>query len=97
MWDLWWTKLHWGWFPLPIIAATAPHSPSSVIRGSYKWTQSHPTPRNAIIAIVATVKLIVYCYEQWINKLIICTRLFVHIAPPVVYTGVPGPTVATTI
>jgi hypothetical protein len=42
-------------FPLPIlIPPTAPHSPSSFIRGWYnksnsgrrtKWTQSHPTPR----------------------------------------------------
>jgi hypothetical protein len=63
MWDLWWTKWHWGTFllvlrfPLPIlIPPTAPHSSSSIIRGWYnrqisgrrtKWTQSHPTPRNS--------------------------------------------------
>jgi hypothetical protein len=45
-------------FLLPIlIQCTTPHSSSSVIRGWYnrpvsgrriKWTQSHPTPRNAI-------------------------------------------------
>jgi hypothetical protein len=60
MWDLWWTKWHWGMFlrvlrfPVPIlIPPTAPHS-SSITPGWYsrpnngrrtKWIQSHPTQR----------------------------------------------------
>jgi hypothetical protein len=60
IWDLWWTKWHWGsfpWvfrFPLPIfIPSNAPYS--SIIRGLYnrpisgrrtKWTLSHPTSWN---------------------------------------------------
>jgi hypothetical protein len=46
MWDLWWTKWHWGRlsprirFPLPIrIPPTAPHS-SSIIRGWYNRINS---------------------------------------------------------
>jgi hypothetical protein len=41
MWDLWWTKWHWGSFlrvfrfPLSSIPPIAPHSSSSIIRGCY--------------------------------------------------------------
>jgi hypothetical protein len=59
MWDLWWTKWHWGRFS-PSASVSPTNSPStdcsilssSIVRGWYnrsnrgcgtKWTQSHPT------------------------------------------------------
>jgi hypothetical protein len=53
-------------FPLPIlIPLTAPHSSSSIIWGWYnrpnsgiwpKWTQSHPTPKEAIFHLLIAQK-----------------------------------------
>jgi hypothetical protein len=53
MWDLWWTKWHWGRFPPPaLIPQNAPYSSviwcwySSRINGQHtKWAQLHLTPQ----------------------------------------------------
>jgi hypothetical protein len=61
MWDLWWTKWHWGrffsgyfGFPCQFSVHRLLHTLSSIIRGWYnrpnigrrtKWTQSHPIPK----------------------------------------------------
>jgi hypothetical protein len=61
MWDLWWTKWHWGRFsPSTLVSPANPHStdcsiiiidhPGLVQQANSgrrtKWTQSHPTQRN---------------------------------------------------
>jgi hypothetical protein len=56
MWDLWWTKWHWGRFsPSTSASHSTDCSTFIIIRGwdnrpvngrCTKWTQSYPTPRN---------------------------------------------------
>jgi hypothetical protein len=77
MWDLWWTKWHWGRFSL-----IAPQSPSSIIWGWYsrpvvvaniKWTQSHPTKKR---------KNVIAAYKQasFIKKKCSCHHAHVDLA-----------------
>jgi hypothetical protein len=96
MWDLWWTKLHWGRFsPSTSVSFASSHSNNCSTSSSFnirrwynrpingrhtKWTQSHPTPRNLKKTSHEIVSL------SWLSSVCYCVQKTPHAGLDRVFT-----------